>query len=207
MRAPLAPAAVVSLGVYLSACGGVPATPKTGASTMRIHGPRTADVTLPQPELSIDYDLDSDVYRGEPDQEKMPFPRMSDQRARSSISVLVKRYYAAVARGDGALACRLMYSAFAESIAEDYGRSAGTSAVSAGTCAAGASNVFKRFRRQFRAKSSTLRVIEIGVWHRAAVVQFDFEGSKRSYYMNLQRERGAWKVDMLLAGEQPVEVN
>jgi hypothetical protein len=158
---------------------------------------------LPRIQLGSDVDEDSDSYPHEPPDNEHALPghpaAAADVR---SLAALVRRYYAYAARDDGAAACRLLYLTRAESVAaEGYG---GTAARLSGTCAAGLSSLFRRMHRQLSADSSTLRVGTVRDELNTASVQLFFGRGRPPRYIEGHRERGTWKVGMLLDGERSV---
>jgi hypothetical protein len=193
-------AGLLSLG--LVACGQARKGP-----TAAFHRPSTAvalGVTLPQPELKTDAELDSDSYPGEPDNDNNHvFGHAASAADARAATALVKRYYAAAAAGNGAAACRLLYSPMAESIPEAYGPLAGTSAKS---CPAIMSSLFRHQHKQLSVDSATLKVAAVRIRGNQASVLMAFETMKPKDYLELHRERGHWKIDRLLATEQPIYV-
>jgi hypothetical protein len=120
----------------------------------------------------------------------------SDSRA---IAALVKRYYAAAAAANGARACPLIYSLFAEAIPEDYGRGAGPAYSRGNTCAVVMSKLFKHNHAQLPAKIVVTAVRVNGNQARALIGSVAAPAS----YLLLRRERGVWKVDALLGMPLP----
>jgi hypothetical protein len=192
--------AVASLGLGLSACGGSVtspgASPSSTAAAAVTHGPATA--TLPQIELLGDDDMDSDRYPHEVDDESEAFGHPADVTDTREVTALVGRYYAATARDDGASACRLLYSVLVESVPEDYGQAAG---LRGATCAAVLSKLFKGVHEH-----AALRVRAVRVDLDRGVAMLGFAGVGDARYIMVHRERGAWRIDMLVAATQPIGV-
>jgi hypothetical protein len=201
--ASLCAVAALCFCLCIAACGGSgPAT--TGSS--QASSLAAASATLPQPELKEDGELDSDSYPGTPDNDNNHvFGHAAGAAEARAVSAVVERYYAAAARGDGALACSLMYSTFAEAIAEDYGGAPGGS-TNGGGCAAAASSLFKRRHTELGADSATLRMAAVRIRHREGSALMSFHGGRPRYYLSLHLERGAWKVLRLIASEQAIYV-
>jgi hypothetical protein len=170
-------------------------------------GAHAGGAALPQPELSIDYDLDSDVNPHEPDVDHVPLPDVAGPRVAAAASRLVRSYYAAAASGDGARACALMSSPLAESVVEAYGSQAETVGAGAETCAQVTSDIFRHEQERLRQANAALRVVEVRTMQREASVRIAVRGSRKSQYMLLVSERGAWKVGKVLPSEQRIEVN
>jgi hypothetical protein len=202
MRGMLVPAALVLAGTCVNACGHAGDGAFSGSSV------QTVGATLPQPAIYRDPDYDSDSYPGERDEDNPSenktslFGRAANVAESRAIATLVKRYYAAAAARDGVGACRLMYATFAESVAEDYGNpNAGSGSES---CARTASRLFASLGSSLRAESATLRVVAARVRNRVAAVVLRFGGQPGVRYFELRLERGAWKVNRLMAAERPI---
>jgi hypothetical protein len=194
-------AAIASLGLCASACGGAGSTSGASVGAAASTAPVAA---LPRIELKGDPDLDSDAYPGEADPEHELFghpARASDVRA---AAALVTRYYRAAARGDGAAACRLLYAPFAESVYEDYEGKPGLSGGKGATCGAVLSRIFANMRTQLRAESAALRVGAVRVRLSRAAVQLRF--ARKVRYTMVHRYRGDWRMDMLFDREGPFVV-
>jgi hypothetical protein len=93
-----------------------------------------------------------------------------------------------------------MYSLMAESIPEDFGQGLGPPALRGNTCAAVMSKFFRIRRRQLALEASALRVREVRVKGAAGVALLSLRGMP-ARYIRLRRERGAWRMHGLLAGE------
>jgi hypothetical protein len=198
IRAVSTGAALVLACAALGACGG---SGKSSASF-----PPGAYVTLPQPELAIDYDRDSDAYPHERDVDG-PFPTVAGPIQAAAVGRVLTTYYAALAAGRYAEACRLMVPSLAESMGEDYGPHAGRESAAAESCPRAAAYVFGGELGRLRAESASLKIREVRLYRRAAAVRLTFgahEGSERMYMLH---ERGAWRVARLLAGKERIIVN
>jgi hypothetical protein len=195
---------LVPICLCLTACGGAHSSAVSSAD----GGARVArGLTLPQPELKVDAELDSDSYPGEADDDNNHvFGHAASDADAFAAMTLVKRYYAAAATGDGARACTLMYSILAESVPEDYGQAAGTQAAHAEGCAAVMSKLFERLHKQLRSDRATLKVGTVRIRRREASVLLHFGGKRQAYYLALHQERGAWKVNRLIATEEAIYV-
>jgi hypothetical protein len=201
---PWFPAVVWLSSLVLAACG---QTDKGTATESRRHLDTPASTaTLPQPELKIDAELDSDSYPGEPDNDNNHvFGHAADGATTRSVTKLVKRYYAAAAASDGAAACVLIYSPTAESIPEAYGGAPGSAAADE-SCGRVMSRLFEQFHGRLRIDSARLKVAAVRIMGSKGSVLLSFGERKPRHYLLLHRERGAWKVDALFANEQPIYV-
>jgi hypothetical protein len=196
-RLALAPAAAVLLSVGVGACGGAGGG-AAGSSGSAPHAVTAAAVAkLPLPERQPDSEYDSDSYQGEPDNDNNHvFGHPAAAAEVSEITALVKRYYAAAAASDGAAGCSLLYSTFAEGVAEDYGQLAGLSQAQGATCAEVMSKLFERRHRQLSADNATLKVVAVRVLGKRGSVMLDFGGT-HGRYLEVHGELGRWKVDSL----------
>jgi hypothetical protein len=202
----VAPAAVVLLGLGASACSGAggKGVPASGAHPRSVTSARVA---LPRPAFKADADLDSDSYPGEADDDNNHvFGHPASAADRRAIAALVERYYAAAAAGDGAAACSLLYSFFAESVAEDYGQAVGGSSTPGATCAAVISKLFAQRRRLLKADSATLKVAAVRIRGKRGSVLLSFDGQPPRHYLQVHTELGAWKVEAMLDNERAIYV-
>jgi hypothetical protein len=124
-------------------------------------------------------------------------PSALDRRA---ISSLVKRYYAAASRDDGATACSLLISSLASSVSEDYGHGSGSSDTPGGkTCKEVLTMLFGRSREQL---AEAITVVEVRVEGNGAQVVFSSRKMPASS-ISLAREGGSWKLVALLGQPLP----
>jgi hypothetical protein len=173
----------------------------TGAGPGGVPG-----AALPQIELKGDPDSDSDTYPGEPDNEHELLGRPVRAGDARAVAALVRRYYAAAARGDGAAACRLIYAPTAEAIPAVYGGPGGPAYLRGKTCAAVLSKLFRHYHKRLSAEDTALRVVAVRVYLTRGSAQFGFGGKKPTRYIMVHRERGAWKMFMMLDVGQPFHV-
>lgn len=200
MKRRLTLATVALLSIGLSACG-------AGKATHGVSSNAASGVTLPQPELKVDAELDSDSYPGEPDNDNNHvFGHPASPADMRAATALVKHYYTAAAAGDGGAACALMYSPLAEEVPEAYGGLLSSSSPRGKTCAVVMSGLFKHLFKGLRADSATLKVAAVRVRGNHASVLLGFNGRRPADYLGLHRERGAWKVERLIGTEQSIYV-
>jgi hypothetical protein len=176
----------------------------SGKNSAVFQPPAAARAVLPQIEIGSDVDDDSDSYpREPPDNEDAQFGRPASSNDARPLASLVRRYYADAARGDSAAACRLLYLTRAETVAaEGYG---GTAGRLGGSCAHALSSLFRQLHGQLSADSAALRVGAVRDEFNTASVQLFFGRGRSARYIEGHRERGAWKLGMLLDG--PREIN
>lgn len=195
----------VSTGAALVlACAGIGACGGSGKPSVAF--PPGAYAALPQPELAMDYDRDSDAYPHERDVDG-PFPTVAGPVEAAAVGRVLATYYASLAARRYAEACRLVSSGLAESVAEDYGPNPGRESAATERCPRVAGYVFGSQLDRLRAESASLKVREVRLYRRAAAVRLTFGPREGSEYMYMLRERGAWRVAMLLATTQGIIVN
>jgi hypothetical protein len=200
-------AALALAAVCLGACGSGSGGARSRTGSARHAVAMAHGAALPQPELTHDYDYDSDTYPHERDVDLRPYPHLAGPRETRVIAAVVRGYYAAAARNDGAAACALMTVGRAESMPEDHGPSAGSPAEYSETCAQASEYVFRRAHAQIAAENARLRVVEVRTYYRLAAVRMLFGRSGSSWYLTLMHERGVWRVVQVLANQIPVTVN
>lgn len=113
------------------------------------------------------------------------------------ITHLVKRYYAAVAVGDGVEACSLLYPPLARSVPEDYGRRPGPLGLRGKTCAAVMSKLSRNVAGQSPMVLSKTRVTGVRVRGNRGFVQLT-SSAMRTGEIFVERQRGRWKVAVLM---------
>ncbi len=199
-RATLVSLVAILVGIGLGACGSAhnAVEPASRASS-------SEHLALPKIEPAEDEDDDSDKYGNEPDNENEPFGHPADATDARRITAVLRRYYAAAARGDGALACGLLYSPVAEGVAEDYGGSNAPADQRGETCAVVLSKLFDQQHGQLK-DGAKLRVAAVRVELNQASVRFGLGGGQPDQYIMAHRERGAWKVGTMFSFEHPVGV-
>jgi hypothetical protein len=199
-RFPLAASLAVSIGLGLGACGSAHDT-AAGASSDQ----SARHLALPMIEPLEDEDIDSDKRKHEPDNEHEPFGHPADATDTRLVTALVKHYYTAAAHEQGAVACGLLFSVFAETVAETYGGSAGSSSLRGNTCAAVVTKLFVQMHRRLR-KGPSVKVAAVRVDLNRALARFALAGERPTHYILAQRERGVWKMSQLIDVDYPVGV-
>lgn len=191
---------IALLGLGVGACGdaGKRTGSVSGSSSSAGAAATTVATARAQPRLPTDSDEDNDNPGGSrydaDDSPVLRFGHAASAAQERAIASLVKRYYAAGAAGDGASACSLLYPLLAESVVEEYAQSPG---LRGKTCAEVLSKLFKRRHRELAGDVAALKptVVRVSGDHGLALVRF---GATRERRLLLRRERGAWKMDVLL---------
>jgi hypothetical protein len=151
-----------------------------------------------------DDDSYSDTYYDADDENVLDYGHAAEAADARAVTAAVEHYYAIAARGDGAAACRLVTARVARAVPAAYGRSAELPALRGRTCATVMSKVLGELHGQIGADSAALKVGVVRVEGSTAQALLGFgEGGWPSSYTVLRRERGAWRVDELLAGGLP----
>lgn len=157
--------------------------------------------------VALDRDGDSDnsthSYYDKDDKAILDHGRPASAGEQHEIEALVKRYYAAAASENGAKACEMLYSTYAESVPEDYGTSPPGPAYARGsTCAAVLTHVFSHKHDEVASKLHVLHVARVRVLHRLGLAVLSFKGIPPSE-MGVAREGKRWKVETLLDVKLP----
>jgi hypothetical protein len=184
-----------------------------GASHNGAGAQGSPTVTLPKIETKDDPDDDSDNYPKqlpdrdeEPYYENEPFGHPANPADARAASALVRSYYYDAAHGDAPAACRLLYSTREEPMTgEDRARALHLSSPAA-ACAIVLSQLFGEQRAMLRSQDATLKMGAVRTEYNRASVQMYFGHPPVAYYIEAHRERGAWKLDMVLAIDRPVGV-
>lgn len=198
--------ALLALGTL--ACGET-----SGGSGKHTSVDSASVAALPKIETKDDPDDDSDKYpKQQPDRDELPyyktepFGHPADDADARGAAALVKHYYADAAHADAAAACRLVYAPRLEAmVGEDSARSLHLSRPDA-ACALVLSQLFAEQKAMLRAQDATLKPGAVRTEYNSASVQIYFGHPPAPYYIEAHRERGAWKLDMLLALDRPVGV-
>jgi hypothetical protein len=195
---------VASSGVTAAATSSA-ATSSSATSSATTSGVTTSSASAsvapqgerqPARDADNDYDgsgkgrYDSDDYR------IVAYGRAANRAERGAVTALVERYYAAAAAGDGARACPLIYSLFAEAIVEEDGQANGPPALRGDTCAVVFSKVFELSHQQLVLDNATLRVTGVRVQGKRGYALLSF-GATPEHEIRLHREFGVWKIDAL----------
>jgi hypothetical protein len=209
MRRLFVPVVAALLVLCAVACGGTRSASQLSSDTAASSavGGTAPVAALPQIELKGDADLDSDKYGTEPDNESEVFGHPASAADARAVTMLVKRYFAAAAHDDGAVACRLIYSPLAESLPEDAGEAdAPASLRGIKTCAVIVSKLLEPLHKRLSANSATLKVVAVRIDLNRGSVRLGLNGRRRDQYIAVHRERGIWKIDALLDVGRPVGV-
>lgn len=213
MKSLLTMALVVWLSMGVAACGGASKEATSGSSTSSNAAADSAIVTTSsaastpsrlREDRDKDYgDSDSDSYFDNDDYNTVNYPYTARPAEIRAVTALVKRYLAAAVTDDGATACSLIYSLFAEAIPETLGLPpTGTPALRGKTCAVVMSKLFKINHAQLAAESATLEVATVRVNDMRGFALLHFKGIP-AHSIGVHLERGTWKIEETV----PIEVS
>jgi hypothetical protein len=195
------------LALSVLACGAA----RSGTGRAGAQGAPSA--TLPKIETKGDPDDDSDRYPKQtadvdevPYYKTEPFGHPADPADARAASALVRNYYFDAAHGDAPAACRLLYSTREEPMTgEDQARGLHLRSPAA-ACAVVLSELFGEQRAALRAQDATLKMGAVRTEYNRASVQMYFGRPPVANYIEAHRERGVWKLEMVLAIDRPVGV-
>jgi hypothetical protein len=182
---------LLALGV--GACG---SSSKGTSSTTR---PVTVnDASPPVPEGSTpDADADSDGTGrfDSDDRATLRYGHAPSAADTAQIAALVRRYYAAAAREEGATACELLYSTYAEAVPEDYGTSTpGPPWAQGKTCPDVLDRTFAHFHAEIQQRLPRLKIAHVRTLERQGVALLSFGHGLAPREIRVSREGRRWTV-------------
>lgn len=181
----------------LTACD---SSTKTTSSTTRAV--TASDHPAPTPEgPTADADADSDGAGAfdSDDTTTRHFGHIASPADAAQIAALVRRYYADEAHENGAAACELLASTYAESVPEDYGTSPPGPAWAQGkTCAEVLDRTFARYHDEIVQRMPRLKLERIRTIGREGVVLLYFGHSQARRELRVAREGRRWTVVSLI---------
>jgi hypothetical protein len=114
-----------------------------------------------------------------------------------AIGMLVRRYYADAAAGDGRAVCTLIFSVLAEALPEQYAGAANRRLKYGDTCASVVSRLFELHRQEYLARNASLRVTGVRVEGDQGFALLSFKGMPDEH-LRIHREAGRWTLHQLL---------
>lgn len=221
MKSLLALFALGLLGVGMAACGGSSSSSNAASAARASTAEATThppDTTSPAAPSSVEahgpiqtasrsdrekYDRDEDDYVHVPDDNNPNPPNyatLPPGEARA-LAALVKRYYAAALKGNGARACSMMSAAFVKAIPLDYGKLGPVFLRHVtGTCVAVLSALFKHEHALLAHEVPTMRIVRVSVGGTQADAFLRF-GALHERFISLRRDGGVWTIASVLDGE------
>jgi hypothetical protein len=205
---------IALLSVGVTACGsaskGMSSTSTTSSSAATTSPSPTKTTTSAastQVYTKADADKDNDISAPDDDASNryaLSYGHAASAADQRAVTELVKRYYAAALKGDGAKACAMIVSSLSKAVVEDYGHgSPGPSYLQSGkTCPQVMALLFKHFHAQLTAEIPKLEVARVRLVgpHGFAIMSF---GAMPEREISVRREGSAWKVQALLDSELP----
>jgi hypothetical protein len=174
--------------------------PSSGASAPP-SGTSSSSTSLGVPTGDQDGDSTNDKAFDKDDSFVTTFGHAANGADRKAITSLVTRYYAAIAKEDGAAACRLLFFVIVESAPETYGQTAFDATAGRGKrCGPVMSKVFKGNHAQLVAENRHMKVMAIRIEGKRAWVLLRF-GPESVRRLIVYREGSSWKVGELLDTE------
>jgi hypothetical protein len=178
---------------------GAASTPTTSTSTPSTTSPSVGagGDSNPKPEGSSTTSQAKRYPHG--DDSIQTYGKPAVQADREAVSAAVRRYYAAVAAGDGSVACSLLSSGLSKSIVQSFGRSP---ALRTKDCAGILALLFKH--RPGRS-SASLAAVQVTAVRLNGDRGFALLHSKEmpSGEISVDRENGTWKIGALIGGALP----
>jgi hypothetical protein len=164
-----------------------------------LANPDEDDHGSPEP---TDRDNDSDSsgksYYDDDDQTILRYGHAANASDVSAITTLVKRYFALATAENGAKACTLLYSTYAEAVPEDFGTSPPGPAYARGTsCPEVMTKLFRHFHDEVLARRPLLKVARVRLIEHHGVVVLSF-GALPAREVHVRREGHTWKMAALI---------
>lgn len=183
------------------ASGGSEPGPETKAGTASGSSATSSMISIGVPTGDQDGDSPNDKAFDKDDSFVTTFGHAAGPSDRHAITSLVTRYYAAIAKADGATACKLLFFVIVESAPETYGQTAFDATAGRGeSCGPVMSKVFEGTHAQLVAENRHLKVMAIRIEGKRAWVLLRF-GPKSVRRMIAYREGSVWKIGELLDTE------
>jgi hypothetical protein len=197
--------------------GGAPAASSSNTAPVKHHligdydnddyvGKHYGDADIDENENATDRDNDYDNSSGsyyDQDDNGVRYAGHAASAAQArAVASVVRRFYQVAAAEDGAAGCSTLMSRDAHTIAEDLGRSASHHELRGNTCPVVMSKLFKQNHQQLSAYAARLRVTGVRLEGERGIAVLGF-GSLPGREIEVVREGGAWKINVLLDSELP----
>jgi hypothetical protein len=208
MKAMLALLAIAPIGTCMAGCAGAskaisPVSSSAGTTSTPAAASSREQTKLPSSDRDNDADATGNGRYDSDDYSVIDLGHPANGADRTEITTLIRRYYAAAASEDGAKACSMLYSIYAEAAPEDYGTSPPGPAYAHGTtCPAVLTAIFNHFHDQIAVKLPKLKVLRIRIEGRRGIVVLSF-GAMPERQMSIFREGRTWKMLAFVDGELP----
>lgn len=150
-----------------------------------------------------DGDRDGPRVLGIADSDDAPiraFGSTADAAKRAAVASLVRDYYDAAAKSDGAAACTVLYSDLAHEMAVNNSRPSTPGYLRGNTCAVVMTKLFRHNLSQMRRFDASASVTSVRVRGDRGFAIVHYEGLPDREF-NLRREGKAWKLDSAIDRE------
>jgi hypothetical protein len=187
---PIATTLVLLAVLLVAACGhaGKAAHPDPSPGAATSDGDTSTETT---PDGLI-YDHDDTPTR--------LYGHQAGRRNKQAIGALVKLYYAAAAKRDGATACRLIHALTIEATVESHAERPGAHTENCSTILSG---LFEQHHLELVHDSATLKVVDVRVGSLTALALLRFAKASQPAHLEVHREGNTWKLWSLLASHMP----
>jgi hypothetical protein len=150
-----------------------------------------------------DDDSYSDSYYDFDDENVLDYGHAANAADTQAITLAVRRYYVAAARGEGPAVCGLLSLSVARAVPEEYGQIPGSPALHGKTCATVMPGLLKQLHPQMTVDNAALKIGIVRVEGATGQVLLGFGAVLPNRYTVLRREQGAWKIVDLTANGLP----
>jgi hypothetical protein len=192
-------AALAGLSIAASGCGSSDRAPASREHRPNRPVPGAGAARGPNAQARGDDDKDdSHGSYDNDDNDVRRYGRPAAVMTRGTIVMLIQRYYAAAAGGDGPAACSMLFAGLAMSVPQDYGRPPGPPALRGRTCAVVMAKVFEQMHEQLVRERPALDVRSVRVAGSRALALLRFGAAGEERVVSLRREGSAWKMNGLL---------
>ena len=188
MRPVYIPLIVLLLGAGVLGCGASASQNASSASAQS-----TAAVQRKSQQYRPTKDGDGDYDNGTDD---LGFGYPATPRDVRDATALIRRYYAAVAADDGAIACSLTNSAVVKEIAQPEVRIKGGRILPRLSCPEALARNFRPIVKELAYKRDALVVLRVRVLDNTGLAILRFGTTVRD--ITLYREHGHWKIQSML---------
>jgi hypothetical protein len=175
--------------------GSIPSRPSVGSATDSVASSSTSTAGPPLQDADGDSDSPGSGHDNDGDEYLSYYGQAAGAADRRTLTVLLRRYYAVAAAGDGTRACSLLYWPVAESVVEEHEE--GPPSLRGATCAQVASKLFARDHRELARQIASLEVTEVRLKGDQGLVRLRF-AAPTEHLVPVHRDHGVWKVGMLL---------
>jgi hypothetical protein len=157
------------------------------------HGPKDRD---------NDIDSSGHGFYDRDDREVRDSGRPASATERRQVGVLVARYYAAAAAGDGLRGCSLISPTLARSVPQTLGHLPGPPYLHGTSCAEVMTKLYRQNHAQLTIFATTLKIVDVRVSGDQATVVLGF-GTRPARDIGVVRTGDSWKMAALLDYEMP----